>query len=122
MRKSKKAFTLLELFICIALLGTLSTVLFVQIKDFLARNQFENSVNGFHSRLQQFKIVAMSYESDIELIIYKDKEELFYKFQVNEPLAIPDAGKAFVLKGVAEVSVGDKKRRRICSRSSHRVE
>jgi hypothetical protein len=107
--RSKKSFTLLELFLCLALLTLLSGVVGWQMKDVLAHHQFRNSVDRLVSRIRELQVLTTSYQNDMGIEIYTEEGQLQYKLITEEPLPIFDFKKNYPLQGIDAITLKGKK-------------
>src|SRR5579863_4018445 len=65
----RRAFTLLEIMIALALLCILGTVTAVQVKKMVDRHRFEAEVAGLFSALQEAQVLSATYQTDLALDI-----------------------------------------------------
>lgn len=124
MRKRKKNFSLLEVLICIAILGFVASLLSWQIKDMVASHQFHKSIDQFLTDLRKIQMLALADRCDIEMKISQDNGEYSYIFTSDEalPLVKPQRNK---LTGVKKITLGKlpvKKETTLSVYSSGRIE
>jgi prepilin-type N-terminal cleavage/methylation domain-containing protein len=81
----RRAFTLLEIMIALALLCILGTVTAVQVKKMVDRHRFEAEVAGLFSALQEAQVLSATYQTDLALDIEREKGQLVYYFSTDEP-------------------------------------
>lgn len=70
----RKAFTLLELMVCLAIISLLSAVLGVKGLDLLAHHRFCSSLQTFVFDIQRFQILAMTQGCDVVCKIQRNNK------------------------------------------------
>lgn len=124
MRKRKKNFSLLEVLICIAILGLVASLLSWQIKDMVAAHQFHKSIDQFLTDLRKIQMLALADRCDIEMKISQDNGEYSYIFTSDEVLPLVKSQKN-KLTGVKKITLGKllvKKETTLSVYSSGRIE
>lgn len=84
--KTKSSFTLLEIFICLLILGIAAGVVFWQIKGLMDRHKLYSTAHRVVSQLRELQSLAMSYQRDMELEIIQKKEGLAFIQRSDEPI------------------------------------
>jgi prepilin-type N-terminal cleavage/methylation domain-containing protein len=84
-RRSKRAFTLLEIMICLVLIGLLGGVVGFKIKGTVAHHRFRNRVNQIEQTLRELQILALTYRTDMSLDLFQQKEKWVARVNVEEP-------------------------------------
>lgn len=82
---SKRSFTLLEILICLAIVGLLSALFGFQGKKFLDEQRFENSLQLIKGEWEKSKFLSLVYQTDIELEIVRKKNDFFLQRKCDEP-------------------------------------
>lgn len=107
-RKSNpRSFTLLEIVICIAILGFAAVGIGWQMKSMLAIYNFDRNMGNFCTDLRKAQLVALSDRVDIDLSITKKNGHYQYVFQTDDPLPC-FISKPTNLTGVALIKKGNK--------------
>lgn len=99
------SFTLLEICICLMIVGIAAGFLGVHVKDAIETHRFRNSIAQLKLEMQKFQVLAISHQSDLEVSIYKKKNGFFYKATTEEPKISDYACKENALAGVSRLSV-----------------
>ncbi len=81
----RRAFTLIEIIIAIAILGLLSTFTLTQVAKLVKTHQFDKEVSELFIRLQEAQVLATTFQTDIELDISCKKGAFSYIFTTDEP-------------------------------------
>lgn len=109
-----RAFTLLEICLCVAILSIVAGVMGWQIKKMIDRSRAERSVANFATQLRTLQLVAMSYQSDVRIDLFFDPQgKLFYKQIADDPRLrfIPETLKQ--INGIETLQKGGKEEKRI---------
>jgi hypothetical protein len=94
----RRFFTLLEIMICIVILGMVGGVLAWQAKDLVADFRFRGYARELKDELEKLQILAMTYRSDMKLELRKEEkrwkvisktEEAALKKEVNCERSLP---------------------------------
>jgi type II secretory pathway pseudopilin PulG len=88
MRRLKKPFTLLEICICIAILGLASSFLGIHAKRAVDAQRFRQSVARLKTELQKAQLLALSHQSDFKAVLKRCGNDWELKLSTDEP-AIP---------------------------------
>ena len=107
--KKIRAFTLLEIVICIAILGLAAVGIGWQMKGMLAIHNFDKNISNFFAELRKAQIVALSDRVDIDLNITKQGDVYEYSFHSDDPLLCFIAAKQTKLIGIKEIKNEKKK-------------
>lgn len=107
MRKSKKSFTLLEIMICVAILGMVATVMGWQIKNMVQAHHFHKNIDHLVTDLRKAQIIALSKRCDLELLLRKEGKEYSYSLHVDEPIK-GFSKKTMKLTGVKKIQIEKK--------------
>lgn len=102
-------FTLLEIVICIAILGLAAVGIGWQMKGMLAIYSFDKNMGNFFTDLRKAQLVALSDRVDIDLNITKNGEGYQYNFHADDPLLCFIAKPMIKLTGIKEIRQGNKK-------------
>lgn len=86
MTSSKKAFTLLELFICLTILSLIGSFFAVKGKALLDVYLFKQDVATVSDALQLAKEYAYCYGCDVEIDFVHNKQGCFIHIKSDEPL------------------------------------
>jgi prepilin-type N-terminal cleavage/methylation domain-containing protein len=105
----KKAFTLIELFVALSVLLLAAGVIGWNVKGAMDRHRFLASVDQFAIQLRELQVLALSYQSDMEVEFSRKGEMISYRRKSDEPLTILDRGRVS-LDGVSEVLFNGKKK------------
>ncbi len=95
-----RLFTLLELIVCIAILSLVASLLAFPIKGMVQEHRFYQKVKEVRLLISQVHALALTYQSDMELCIYKEKGCLYCEGRTDEPLKI---FKPLKLEGIARI-------------------
>lgn len=82
--KNKFHFTLLEIVLCVAILGLTATTLGWQIKSIIVNYSFEKNIGFFLTDLKQMQFLALANQVDIEINIKKD-QKYYYNITCQDP-------------------------------------
>lgn len=111
-KRSKRPFTLLEITLCIAILGLLAGFLGWHIKTMVDSHSFHKHVDLLLTDLRKLQIVALAQETDIEVNIHREEGKYGYIARSAEPGAV--IKNSFVpLEGVKTLKEGETPRKSI---------
>jgi len=106
--KSKRAFTLLEIMVCIAILSLVAGFLGWHVKSMVDVHRFHKHIDRLVTDLHKLQIIALTHETDITLNIQRNADgKLGYLVLSDEPGAI--ARSSFVLLSSVEALTLDRR-------------
>ena len=85
-RRNKRAFTLLELFICLMILSIAGGAMSWQVKGLYDHHQLNAAGRMLTTRLQELQLLALSYQTEMKLELITGKEGILYRMISDEPL------------------------------------
>ncbi len=100
-------FTLLEIVICVAILGIAAITLSWQMKDMLKVHHFNNNVDHLVTDLKKCQLIALSDRVDIEMRIEKKGDTYLYTLHCDDPIPC-FMKRPMKLNGVQKMKVGKK--------------
>jgi type II secretory pathway pseudopilin PulG len=103
--RSRRPFTLLELFISISILSLVGGLLLFPIKSVIKEHQFQESSKKVRLLFRELQAFALNYQSDMELELYKKGDIFYCSPMTDEPLAFL---KPVVLDGVSQITFNGK--------------
>ncbi|MBS0628635.1 MAG: type II secretion system protein [Verrucomicrobia bacterium] len=106
--KSRRLFTLLEIVVCIAILGLAAVGIGWQMKGMMAIHHFDRNMSHFFAQLRKAQLVALSDRVDIDLHIVNKDGKYECSFYSDDPL-LCFIDKSVDLTGVIEIKNGKKK-------------
>ncbi|NGX36966.1 MAG: hypothetical protein K1000chlam2_00112 [Chlamydiae bacterium] len=86
MQRKKSNFTLLEIVICVAILGIAAVTVGWQMRNMLAMHHFHKNIDNLLTDLRKCQLIALSDRSDIEIRIYKMEDRYFYHLYSDTPI------------------------------------
>lgn len=86
MMLKRRPFTLLEIVICLAILGLGSATIGVQIQKMVADHTFSNNVMHLFTELKKCQLIAACDQTDIEVVIAKEGKGYGFFIQTDDPL------------------------------------
>lgn len=101
----KSSFTLLEIMICIAILGMVATAVAFPLTSLLARHRFTQGVKQFMVQMRSMQSLALNYQSDMGVMLYQDKEKWMCKGYTDEPISL---FRSFELTHITSVTFNEK--------------
>ncbi len=87
-KKRKSNFTLLEICICVAILGVASVTIGWQMKNMLSSHHFHQNVSNLLTDLRKCQLLALSDRIDIQVKITKTPKGFAYTLHTDEPNGI----------------------------------
>ena len=113
MKKSKKkAFTLIEMMICITLIGLLGSVMGIKAMDLLARHRFQGSLQTWLFDFQRARLLAMNQEADIVCRVRKNSRgEFVASLESDSPSFAPSV---HFLKEVKSITLDRNPQKDLC--------
>ncbi len=106
----KRAFTLLEMMLALAILTLVGVAVSFKMYGVVHSYRFQREVSEVYQALKEAQTIAMTYQIDLTLILYKKQAGFAYRLQANEPLVCIDR-KEHLLKEITHISVGEKQRK-----------
>lgn len=100
--KSRKSFTLVEILVCLLILGLASSVIGVQIRSMVADHTFNKNLENLLTDLRKCQLVATCDQTDIEVVIAKEGKHYTYWIQTDDPLPY-FVKKKMIMTGVEKV-------------------
>lgn len=100
-----RAFTLLEIVICVAILGIIGSVIGWQAKEMIQTHRFRKSVAMLFADLRKAQMLSLCRRTDIELEIAPIKDGYSYLLRSDEPIS-ELTKKPTKLRGVKKMGVG----------------
>lgn len=79
-------FTLLEIVICVAILGFAAVTVGWQITNMVADHQFSKSLDCLFTDLRKCQLIATCDRTDIEVEIFKEDNHYAYRVVTDDPL------------------------------------
>ncbi len=100
-RIKRRAFTLLELMVCLAIIGLLGAVVGIKGVELLAHHRFYGSLQTWLFDIQRLQILAMNQGVDVICIIKKNEKGTFHAFLESDSPSFPLS--SYELKEVAKL-------------------
>jgi len=104
--KTKYAFTLIEILVCLLILGLASSLIGVQIRSMVADHTFNKNLDNLVTDLRKCQLIATCDQTDIELVIAKESKHYTYWIQTDDPLSC-FVKKKMIMTGVEKVVEND---------------
>ncbi len=102
-----RPFTLLEIVICMAILGIASVGIGWQMKNMIGEYRFQKSIDAFLTDLRKSQVIALSDRIDVQVQITKKNGQYQYSQHADDP-APYFISKPVRLTGVKEIKQKDK--------------
>ncbi|HSX04308.1 MAG TPA: type II secretion system protein [Rhabdochlamydiaceae bacterium] len=103
-RKGKFPFTLIEITLCLVLLGLISAVLAWQIKDMIDVHRFQKHIDLLLTDMRKVQTLALTYQTDFDIKIFKKNDHFFYTIATDEPIKNMPVKKPKALEGVINLT------------------
>lgn len=84
-KRSKRAFTLIEIIICISILSLAGSLFAYKAKDLFAVYHFRNEKRKMLNAIELARHLSISYQADIEMVITKEKKGYSMILKTDEP-------------------------------------
>jgi prepilin-type N-terminal cleavage/methylation domain-containing protein len=84
--KIKRAFTLLEMMVVLAVLSAVGTLTTIYIKKLLTVHRFESEVSDLFIAIQEAQVLSSAFQTDLSLNFFQKKGILYYRISTDEPL------------------------------------
>ncbi len=86
MQKIKRGFTLLELIVCITILGLVASSLAWNLKGLLDRSRLEHANSKFRLNVEELKMVSLTHQADSGMEFFFKEGSLYYKNYTEAPI------------------------------------
>lgn len=106
-RMKKNNFTLLEIFICVAILAVAAVTVGWQMKNMVSSHHFHQNVANMVTDLKKCQVIALADRIDIEMRIQKVKDHYEYRLYCDEPNTCLGK-KSMTIGGVKSIRCGKK--------------
>ena len=103
-----RAFTLLEIMVCLLILAVAAGAVGIRIVDALSSHRFHVSVGDFTSQVKELQLLAMTHRTDMGLQIFKDRGEWKYQTKIEPSLKLGCSTYPFPLSGTAHITLDAK--------------
>ncbi|HEY5260449.1 MAG TPA: prepilin-type N-terminal cleavage/methylation domain-containing protein [Rhabdochlamydiaceae bacterium] len=104
----KRPFTLMEILICLLILSIAAGTIGIRIVDALSSHRFHLGVGEFASQVKELQLLAMTHRADMELHLFKDKEEWKYQNKSEPSLKVGVLMNPLSLGGASTVKLNGK--------------
>lgn len=105
----KRAFTLLEITLCMALLGVISSLLIWNLKGMLIEQEFRKSVERILLELNKAQMLALTYNTDLQLHIFKEDGKFLLEMRSDCPMKLIKSSKKILLKRVVDCWIKERR-------------
>lgn len=85
-RRSKGAFSLLELIVCLGILCSISAVLGVKGYALISSHRFQTSSHALLVEIQRWKVLSLVHNCDISISILKEQGEYVVHYKTEFPI------------------------------------
>lgn len=82
----KRGFTLLELLVCITILGMIASVIATPIKSAIGVNRHKNQLYALLGKMQMASSLSLSYGVPMNIALHSVGDTLYFQFITDEPL------------------------------------
>lgn len=103
-REKRSFFTLLEIMVCLCILGTASWFSMGTMKSMLAIHKYQSSMSLVIDRVRFLQTLALVYKTDIEVRVFSDGSGVYYEIFCEEPDLLSSC-KSYFLPEVESVRV-----------------
>lgn len=86
MKKIKASFTLIEIIVCMAILGVISAFVGIQIRQMVGDHTFENNKTNLIAELKKCQLIAICDQVDIEIILAKEGKGYAFWIETDDDL------------------------------------
>lgn len=108
-RSKRKGFTLVEIMVCLLIIGTVASWVGFKMVRFVREQEFEHGITSLFTSLRSAQIVAMASGADIRVDLKKVDEKAACIFHTLEPALEDMEGRKIVLGNEVEFSWNEKK-------------
>jgi prepilin-type N-terminal cleavage/methylation domain-containing protein len=119
MKRAKRPFTLLEITICIAILGLAAGSVGWHFKTVVEAHTFHKHVDLLLTDLRKFQVVALAHEIDIEIDIHKEDGKYGYTARCDEPGILGPRSSFVCLQGVELIKRGGRTKKELTLHITH---
>ena len=102
-KEIKRAFTLLEILVCLAIISLVSVLVGTKGHQLLSYHQFRSISQTFLLDLGRFQILSMASGSDVVCRITKEASGCFIRWQADASLPVEQGALSYELKGVEKI-------------------
>lgn len=99
-RRNRRSFTLLEIFICLAIVACVSVVFGLQGKKLFDAHRYESSIKLLRSECEKAQFLSLVYRADVELRLAIEKKQVVLLRKCEEPGLHKEKG--IPLPGIAD--------------------
>jgi prepilin-type N-terminal cleavage/methylation domain-containing protein len=86
-RRARRAFTLLEIVIALALLSLIGTLVGVQTVQLLRTHRFASEIEQFFTSVREAQVLALNYTTDHAIDISLENGIVYYQITTDEPFS-----------------------------------
>ncbi len=108
-RRSKEAFTLLEILVCIFIIGLVGVVVGTKGHQLLAYHRFRCTVQTFGLDLGRFQVLSMIGNADIVCTVVEEGSSFRVFWKSDSPLPIEPSALSYKLEGVKHIEFEGKR-------------
>lgn len=87
-RASLRAFTLIEIVICVAILAMAAAALGLQLRSMVADHTFSSNVANLVTELKKCQLIAVCDQTHIEVVIAKEAGRYAFWARTDDPLPV----------------------------------
>lgn len=106
--KRKQAFTLLEVMLCIALISLMASAFAWKGNNLLQHYLLRSSAKTLVREIEAAHLLAMSYQTDIAVVIVKRNGDYFLEWRTDEP-PLKKKCRPHKMRGVKNIRIDDYK-------------
>jgi len=107
MKTNRRLFTLVEIVVCLAILGMASGLVGIQIRRMVADHTFQSNVTNLISELKKCQLVAACDQTDIDVVIAKEGKHYAFWIETDDKLLYFSKRK-MLMTGVGRIEKGGK--------------
>lgn len=79
-------FTLLEMMVCLTILGIVASAISWNVKGLIDRSRLQHAEGKFRAKLQELKILTLTHDAEIELTLFQKGSNIYYTTKTDEPI------------------------------------